>query len=70
LCFEYFNSVADPGSRMRKNADLDPGMNIPDHFSESLETFLGLKIFKFFYEDPGSGIFFDLNLGLKNLDPG
>jgi hypothetical protein len=39
----------DPGSRSGwgKNPDLDPGSgrNIPDYFSESLETFLELKIF-------------------------
>jgi hypothetical protein len=34
-------------------------MNITDHISDSLETFFGLKIFKFFDADadPGSGIF-------------
>jgi hypothetical protein len=32
------------------------GMNSPDHISESLETiFFGVKIFKFFVADPGSG---------------
>jgi hypothetical protein len=45
----------------------DPGfgMKIPDHFSESLEQILGLKIFKFFFvhSDPGSGIFLILDLG-------
>jgi hypothetical protein len=29
-------------------------MNIPDYFSESLETVLGLKILKFFDADPES----------------
>ncbi len=31
-------------------------MNIPDHISESLESIFRLKILKFFYADPGSGI--------------
>jgi hypothetical protein len=45
------------------NSDPGSGMNIPDHFSESLETFLGLKILKFFdsVPDPGSGIFLTLD---------
>jgi hypothetical protein len=45
--------------------ELGSGMNIPDHFSESLETFFGLRIFKFFDADanPGSGIFFTLDPG-------
>jgi hypothetical protein len=30
-----------PGSRMKKNPD--PGMNIPDHFSESFETVFWVK---------------------------
>jgi hypothetical protein len=30
-------------------------MNIPDPFSESLETVLGQKILKFFDADPGPG---------------
>jgi hypothetical protein len=40
-------------------------MNIPDHFSESLETIFGLKILKFFDadSDPGSGIFLTLSPG-------
>jgi hypothetical protein len=46
-------------------------MNIPDHFSKSLETvFLANKIHNFFYADPGSGIFLTLDPGWKNLDPG
>ncbi len=32
-------------------------MNIPAHFSESLEQFFWLKILKFFDADPESGIF-------------
>jgi hypothetical protein len=52
------------------------GMNIPDNFSENLETVLGLKILKFFEADadPGSGIFSTLNLvpypKWKNSNPG
>jgi hypothetical protein len=40
-------------------------MNNPDHISESLETFFGVKITKFFDVDPGSGI-----RDGKNSDPG
>jgi hypothetical protein len=38
-------------------------MNIPDHFSESLETVFRVKILKFFDADPdpGSGIFLTLD---------
>jgi hypothetical protein len=33
------SSDADPGSGMeKKKSDSGSGMNIPDHFSESLET--------------------------------
>jgi hypothetical protein len=41
------------------------GMNIPDNFSESLETVSRVKILKFFDVDldPGSGIFATLNSG-------
>jgi hypothetical protein len=48
------------------------GMNIPDNFSESLETVLGLKILKFFYADRGFRIFLalDLGSGWKNSDAG
>jgi hypothetical protein len=48
----------NPGSGIRDGEkNLDPGfrMNIADHFSESLETVLGLKILKVFDADPGSG---------------
>jgi hypothetical protein len=38
-------------------------MNNPDNISESLETFFGFKILKFFNVDPGSGM-------EKNSDPG
>jgi hypothetical protein len=66
-------SFADPESGVF--LPLDPGsgmMNIQDHFSESLETFLGLKILKFFHADPDpkSGILFNLDPGWKNSDPG
>jgi hypothetical protein len=50
-----------------KNPDKDSGsgygMNIPDHISEWLETFFGLKILKFFDAHPGSGIFLTLDPG-------
>ncbi len=57
----------DPGIRNGyKKTDPGSGMNIPDHFSESLETVLGLKIFKFFDDpDPGSGIFLTLRSGIE-----
>jgi hypothetical protein len=40
-------------------------MNIPDHFSDSLETVFRVKILKFFDADldPGSGIFLTLDPG-------
>ncbi len=40
-------------------------MNIPDNFSDSLETIFWAKNIKFFdaYPNPGSGIFFTLDLG-------
>jgi hypothetical protein len=38
------SSVADPGSGMeKKNSDSGSGLNIPDHFSESLLTVFGLN---------------------------
>jgi hypothetical protein len=47
-------------------------MNIPDHFSEILETIFKVKILKFFNADPDpvSGIFFTLYPGWKNSDQG
>ncbi len=53
-------------------------MNIPNHISESLKTFFGVKILKFFDADPGFRIFLTLDpesfvpgSGMeKNLDPG
>ncbi len=53
---------------MGKNFRSVSGMNIPDHISESLETFFELKTLKFFGADPGSGIFLTLDPGWKNLD--
>ncbi len=49
-----------PGSGMGKKSGSGSGMYNPDHISESLEPFFGVKIFKFFDTDPG----------WKNLDPG
>jgi hypothetical protein len=60
----------DPGFDMGKKSRSDPGMNIPHHISESLETFFVLKIFKIFNADPGSGIYFTLDPGWKNSIPG
>jgi hypothetical protein len=55
--------IRDPGwvknqdpVRDGKKSGSGSGMNNPDHISESLETIFGLKILKFFYSDPGSGI--------------
>jgi hypothetical protein len=57
---------------MGKKSKSRSGISIPDHNSESFETFFGLKILKFLeliwirdpdLFDPGSGIW-------KNLDPG
>ncbi len=44
----------DPG--WVKNQDPDPGLNNPDHFSESLEIFFWVKILEFFDAYPGSGM--------------
>jgi hypothetical protein len=55
----------------------DPGwkkiwirMNIPDHISYIFETIFLLKIVKFFDGDTESGIFYTLDPGWKNSDPG
>ncbi len=49
-----------PGSGMGRKLASGSGMNNPDHIFLSLETiffcFLGVKILKFFDEDPGSGM--------------
>jgi hypothetical protein len=68
-------SVADPGSgaflapgsRMGTKARSRSEMKISDHISESLETISGLK---FFDTDADPAIFFTLDPGWKNLDPG
>ncbi len=57
----------DPGSGMGKNSGSGSGMLNPDHNSESLETIFLVKILKFFYADPGSGIFLTLNPGWENF---
>ncbi len=59
---------------MGKKSRFLSGMNIPDHISECLELFFGLKILKFFDADPdpGSVIFFYPGSGIqnrKNSDP-
>jgi hypothetical protein len=52
--------MRDPG---KKKFGSGSGMNIPDNFSESLETVFRVKILKFFDADPDPGI--------RNLiDPG
>jgi hypothetical protein len=52
-----------PGSGMEKSGS---GMNIPDHFSKSLETVFGGKILKSLNAYPGNRGFFTLNSGWKN----
>ncbi len=59
-----------PGSRMDKKPRSGSGMNILDHISESLETILWVKILKFFDADADPGIFWTLDPGGKNSDPG
>jgi hypothetical protein len=46
---------------MRKISRSGSGMNIPDHISESLEIFFGLKILKFVDADPAPGF------GIRNI---
>jgi hypothetical protein len=53
-----FLPFLDPGSG---NRDEHPGS-----YSKSLETIFGLKIVKFFDADPGSGIFFILESGIRD----
>ncbi len=61
---ELYRSVAnpDPGSGMGESQHPDPGsgMNNPDHIFLTLRNhffaFFGVKILKFFDEDPGSGM--------------
>jgi hypothetical protein len=43
------------------------GMNISDHFSQSLETIFGLKLFD---ADPGSGIFLTQDPGWEKFGSG
>jgi hypothetical protein len=50
--------IRDPG--LVKKSRSRSGMNIPDHISESLETFFWVKKILQFFDadaDPGSGIF-------------
>jgi hypothetical protein len=64
--------IRDPG--WAKHQDPDPGsetgMNNPDHISESLETIFWVKILKFFYADPESGMEKIQIRDQKNSDPG
>jgi hypothetical protein len=64
---------------MGKNQDPDPGMNIPDHISESLETIFWVKILEFFdadaARDPGIFVIRDpgwkkFGSGIRNKHPG
>ncbi len=63
-CLLFFN----PGSEIHDGS----GMNNPDHISESLETILWVKIFKFSDADPDprSGIFLILDSGRKKFGSG
>jgi hypothetical protein len=49
---------------MGKKSGFGSGINILDHFSESLETVFGSKILAFFDEDPGS---FDPGSGMEKF---
>jgi hypothetical protein len=65
--------VRVPGSGMGKKSRFGtPDKQIPDHISESLVTFGGLKILKLFvtYPYPVSGAFLILDPGWKNSDSG
>jgi hypothetical protein len=59
VCF-FGPWIRDPGWVESQHPDPGSGMNNPDHIFYCLETiffvFLGVKILKFFYEDPGSGM--------------
>jgi hypothetical protein len=60
---------------MGKKSGSGSGMNNPDHISWSLETiFWGVKILKFFDEDPGPGMekvwIRDPGSGRKNVGSG
>jgi hypothetical protein len=52
---------------MGKKSGAGSGMNNPDHISESLETFFGVKILKFFDADPGCNKF---RSGIRDKHPG
>jgi hypothetical protein len=56
-----FLYILGSGSGMGKKSG--SGINIPYHFSGSLETVLELKILIFFDADPESGIFLTLDSG-------
>jgi hypothetical protein len=62
----YFWSL-DPGW-LNQDLDLGSGMNIPDHFSESLKTIFWVKNTEIL--SSGSEIFFTRAPGWKNSDPG
>jgi hypothetical protein len=52
-----------------KNPDRGSGMNIPDHFSESLEKVLGVKNTQTYFDAVRDRIFLALDPGWKNSDP-
>jgi hypothetical protein len=62
-----------PGSGMGKKSGSGSGMNNPVNISKSLETIFWVKILKFSYADPGSGIWdgqnSDTGSGINIPDP-
>jgi hypothetical protein len=52
------SGIRDPGWVKNQDTDLGSGsgMSNPDPISESLEAIFWVKILKFFYADPGSGM--------------
>jgi hypothetical protein len=49
----------------KSRSGIGSGMNIPDHFFESLQTFFWVKIFDA-DADPGSGNLFDPGYGIQD----
>jgi hypothetical protein len=70
LCF-FDPWIWDPDPGWGQNPDPDPGsrMNLPDRFSKSLETVLGLKILKFFDADTDPG-WKKFGSGIRDKHPG
>jgi len=51
--WRFYPWIRDPGWGKKSGS----GMNMPDHFPESLENVFGVKILKFFDPDPNKGSF-------------